>query len=248
MDILVCDDEAEILYFIKDIIESNSNHIVKCFEQGEQLMEYVSKFPNSIDAIFTDIMLSETQTGIDIARRLNSEHPNIPIIFVTGFTVKYIEEIFLDLNPTGFIQKPIQEQSVIHIIKKLERLTRFADKKIKFKCNYQSVVIHTSEIIWVESEGRKSKIITKDNIYVPNIKLSEFEKMLNSSFVRCHQSFIVNMNYIDHIIKRQIFIKSGISKDIDNMIKIPISVGRKYAEETQKKYLEFLSLSVKGEV
>jgi len=58
--------------------------------------------------------------------------------------------------------------------------------------------IALKDVVYFESNKRLVDIIyncrTKDTIYM---KLNELEKMLPNYFVRCHQSYIVNLKRID---------------------------------------------------
>ena len=58
--------------------------------------------------------------------------------------------------------------------------------------------IELKDVIYFESNKRLVNIIykskVKDTIYM---KLNELEKMLPNYFVRCHQSYIVNLKRID---------------------------------------------------
>ncbi len=60
--------------------------------------------------------------------------------------------------------------------------------------------IATSDILYLEAENRKAKIVTNHKEGYHKLNLSEIEYLLPSEqFLRCHRSFIVNVNQIAEI-------------------------------------------------
>ena len=52
------------------------------------------------------------------------------------------------------------------------------------------------DIIYLQSEGRKVKVISRKTSFEYYGKLSEAEKQLSGDFIRIHKSFIVNKEYV----------------------------------------------------
>lgn len=85
--------------------------------------------------------------------------------------------------------------------------------------------INIPDIISVESKGRIAEIITNAGSVNYYKKLGEIEKLLPKQFVRCHQSYIVNMDYVKLIRKKTIYLVNGKT--------IPVSRNR--YDETKKR-------------
>ena len=91
--------------------------------------------------------------------------------------------------------------------------------------------VYLCEIIYIEVLNRKI-IVHKVNENIEFYgKLGEFEKSLNSDFVRCHRAYIVNMRYVLKYDAGNIFLENG--------EKVLMSK-QKYADFV-KKYMEYIS-------
>lgn len=72
MDIAICDDDKNILQYLKQKIEIvlEDNCQITTFENGYDLIEYINSDISNPDIIFIDIDLKD-HLGIDIAKKFN---------------------------------------------------------------------------------------------------------------------------------------------------------------------------------
>ncbi|TLS35394.1 LytTR family DNA-binding domain-containing protein [Pseudalkalibacillus caeni] len=62
------------------------------------------------------------------------------------------------------------------------------------------VPVPFTDVIYIEAKERKTFVITKENVGTHTNTLNEFDFLLpRDSFIRCHRSYIVNVNYIKEI-------------------------------------------------
>ena len=111
-----------------------------------------------------------------------------------------------------------------------EVLQRSVQKRIAVKVKKQHRYLEINDIMYAESDKHVLNIHLKDSRVIQTTeKLSELKKTINSKrFIRCHQSYLVNMDYIKDA--KTDFILS-------NDIRIPIRVrGRKEIIERYHKY------------
>lgn len=87
------------------------------------------------------------------------------------------------------------------------------------------------EIRYLESNSRNVWIYTRQSTDVFPVNLNALEKQLPGNFVRCHKSFIVNMDYIESIANNQINLYSGPT--------IPVAKSRYH--DTKNNILRFWS-------
>lgn len=108
---------------------------------------------------------------------------------------------------------------------------------VKSGCN---VRIYTNDIIYLEIEKKKTKIVTVDNIYYSNEKISVWKNRLNAiSFVCPHSSYIANLDYsIKHTRTLLVLAK----KDLDGNIieKYEISIAPKRQAEIKRLFFYVL--------
>ena len=100
-------------------------------------------------------------------------------------------------------------------------------------CRQHKQMFYPGEICYLESRGHQTFIHLDQKKEVCCDKLSDLEEQMGEQFVRCHQSFLVNMKYIRRIEKESLILENG--------KRIPIS--KKRDLETKERY--FLHLERK---
>lgn len=193
------------------------------------------------DLIFLDINLTDGN-AFDFLEQ--TTHLNFNVIFITAYeqyALQAIKNGAVDyiLKPVDIeeleqaIDKAIQLQSTITTeqvdVIKNQLIDRKKDKIIlRLQEGFQ--VINFNELMYCKSDkGYTTFYLENNKSYIASKPLKEFESQLPSqNFYRTHQSYIVNLKYIDKYDKNgYIFLKSG--------TKIPVSTRRK--EEFVNKLL-----------
>lgn len=196
LGIAVFDDEKIIVDYVGELIKENLDVNAKIYKYTK-LEEFKGDCKKGIlqkiNAIYIDIKI-DSLNGIEIARKIQQENPKIKIIYMTAYS-QYSEAIF-KTKPTYLLLKPIKKEQ---IKKSLERALQEEkqNKSIKtFNIKGKIFNIEVEKIKYIESNKRVVIIYEEDlkrRIYG---KLDEIEEMLSSNFVRCHQSYIVNLEYV----------------------------------------------------
>lgn len=196
LGIAVFDDEKIIVDYVGELIKENLDINAKIYKYTK-LEEFKGDCKKGIlqkiNAIYIDIKI-DSLNGIEIAQRIQQENPKIKIIYMTAYS-QYSEAIF-KTKPTYLLLKPIKKEQ---IKKSLERALQEEkqNKNIKtFNIKGKIFNIEVEKIKYIESNKRVVIIYEEDlkrRIYG---KLDEIEEMLPSNFVRCHQSYIVNLEYV----------------------------------------------------
>lgn len=209
LNIAICDDNKSFLKEFSNLVDSlvKEDHTIKSFSDPKKLQDFINENTNKIDIVITDIKMPEFN-GIQLAKSIKPIHPYIHFIFVTAY-VDFIQEVF-SVNPVYYITKPVQKDKLEEAISLAkERIEQKKANTIKLKKNNTPLQIPIDEILYVESDKRRIIIHTiylEENI---NVKLDELEKELPSYFLRCHKSFLVNMNMIYRISNNKITLFSN---------------------------------------
>ena len=195
LGIAVFDDEKIIVDYVGELIKENLDINAKIYKYTK-LEEFKGDCKKGIlqkiNAIYIDIKI-DSLNGIEIAQKIQQENPKIKIIYMTAYS-QYSEAIF-KTKPTYLLLKPIKKEQ---IKKSLERALQEEkqNKNIKtFNIKGKIFNIEVEKIKYIESNKRVVIIYEEDlkrRIYG---KLDEIEEMLPSNFVRCHQSYIVNLEH-----------------------------------------------------
>lgn len=231
LKIAVCDDEEKIVKTICNMIEKNVNNEVSIdkFYNSFSIMEYYLKgIKKSLDILIIDVELGN-DNGIFIASLIKKEYPNIKIIIVTGH-VNYAEDIF-ETEPSYFLIKPVGEEKLVKALEKsFKEIKVDKQNSISISLKEGIIKIRISEIKYFESQGRYVLIHEKKLTRKVYLKLDDIEKELPLNFLRCHKSYIVNMDYIKEFRSKEILL---FSDDI-------VHVSRPKYGEAKLKFLNYL--------
>lgn len=165
--------------------------------------EGLEKYPD-IALLFIDIPL---ENGMDIVRKLRKRSNKVPIVFVTS-TTEFVVESY-DMEAFGYLMKPIQRTKVCHIMNKFfrgneEYVLKDAKGNEKLKVPLQNIEYFESRntaIILHLANGEQFRTYGK---------LSNIEKELeNKNFLRCHQSYLINMDHISGMAEACFIMDSG---------------------------------------
>ena len=129
MDIAICDDDKNILQYLKQKIEIilEDNCEITTFENGYDLIEYINSDISNPDIIFIDIDLKD-HLGIDIAKKIQQKFNNIKIIFITG-NASYVEDIF-EVETLDYLTKPINEEKLKKALNKAMEVIKVNKEEI----------------------------------------------------------------------------------------------------------------------
>lgn len=195
MRIAICDDEqncindvcAHINFFSNDVGIILEQHI---FYSAEELIKTGLKF----DIAVLDVEM-EGIDGIELGEYLRKANPHIILIYITAHR-KYLDDA-LNLNAVRFFEKPIDSQRFYRGLK--DAIDRIDNSNISFflKDGKTTERISAKDIVYIEIENRKTKIITINKDYHSSEHISFWKENLRGTvFVIPHKSYIVNMNFI----------------------------------------------------
>ena len=110
------DDDPDVLFSMVTALES-SGFIVDSYSSPDIALE---KFkPYYYDLLLLDVRMPG-MTGFELYDEITKLDERVPVIFITAFEVYYeaLKEIYPDLVPSSFIQKPISNDDLVGRIKR----------------------------------------------------------------------------------------------------------------------------------
>ena len=118
--ILIVDDEQDIRTYLSTLLEDQGYTTVRAKDGVEAMQQVQTEIP---DLITLDISMPE-KSGIKFFRDLKSDErwKKIPVIIVTGVSEdfkKFISSRQQVPAPEGFVPKPINQEEILTIVKKL---------------------------------------------------------------------------------------------------------------------------------
>jgi CheY-like chemotaxis protein len=119
--VLIVDDNKDILFSVKESLESDQSYSVECASGGKECLEKMKTIKP--DVILMDIMMPEMD-GFEVVAKIKADEltKNIPVMFLTAKTdklsrgignalsVEYIEKPFDPADLKGRIEKIIKRR------------------------------------------------------------------------------------------------------------------------------------------
>ena len=200
MRIAVCDNMPSVLEEIRQQMESLGYTTgVDYFSDIQMFFEELNN-GEEYDVVLMDIDWQSEKTGIDFAEELHRLSPATQIIYITAYTMDYVEDIFFQKsNLSGFLPKPLKMEQLHKNLEKVKRRNCKSDGKLLIRHKGTMYALVFDEIVCLESQLHKVYITTKDNIYECAERLDQIQERLDERFLRCHKSYSVNMNYIQEL-------------------------------------------------
>lgn len=232
-NIVVFDDNERELNITYDILneflkQENKETEIHTFTVKEEVLDYIKE--NHADVIFLDILVDNKVVGIELAKKINELSEQTHIVFLSGF-LHYATDIY-DTRHIYYVLKSELRQRLPKVFEKIERVSMSEDSGlIHMKKGGKDLILEKKKICYIERDRRVSNLYCDGQTYSVNYKLTDLEEMLaHPDFVRCHNSYIVNLQYVSRLERKMIFLKNG--------IEIPISRSRN--EEVKTQFLEWL--------
>lgn len=210
--IVVCEDEAFQIQLLKKYIDewANKKEIpvnVECYENAAAFLFQWEDKP-AVDILLLDIEMPGNMNGMELAKTLRSQKDNVQIIFVTGVTDFVFEGYSVDA--VSYIIKPVKK----------ERLFEYLDKAYE-RCTKEGRYIIVEEpgmvrkvpirdICYIESIGHDTSICTLSGIFRCKNSMGDMEEVLKEEhFIRIHRSYLVNVERIQSITKKEVVADNG---------------------------------------
>lgn len=177
------------------------------------------------DMILLDIMM-DGMDGMTLARQIRERDQEAAIIFITSNRDYALDGY--DVNALHYLMKPVDAKKLEQLIA-ADYYHRIQTSYFMFESDAGKVRVAIDDIICLETVGRRVAVTLKNNIVYHSGKLANLlTKLPDDIFVRCHQSFAINITNI-YILNHQDAIA------VNGRI-IPIS--RTFSKDVQKAFLK----------
>ncbi len=178
--------------------------------------------------MFIDIEMGGIN-GVEAAEIIREFAPETIIIFVSSHS-SYIFDAFR-IEALHFLVKPIKEKEFSEVFTRAMKKYTATNASVILKWESVRNKISINKISYVEGYRRHLTVHTASGVYEAVGKISEIYEILKPhGFVRVHQGFIVNMNYIKSFNANEVELTDG--------SKVAVSVRKK--QEALKAYDIFI--------
>ena len=196
--IVICDDMELERLLLKDILiqyfeEIQEEVSIIEYSSGEVLVADAEEGYLEGELLFLDIYMDQLN-GMETARKLRALQCRIPIVFLTA-SPDYAVESY-EVQAAGYLLKHYSEEKLKALLNRILKTDMKRRVAIKNKRQYRYP--YTDDIMYIDSDRHTVTLHMEDGSQITTQdKLSEIEKRIGEKrFVRCHQSYLVNMDYI----------------------------------------------------
>lgn len=230
MKIVICEDDLLCVRVLNDHIKqwtSKNGIFVELFVcvSAEQLL-FELEDGLDVDLLFLDIRMDK-MNGIELAYKLRELEYRIQIVFTTD-SPEYVFEGY-NVSALNYLLKPIDYNRCYTILEQAHKLI----------CNENFYLCKTSEflhkilyedMLYIEMISHIAVIHTRNTQYSTRKTIAEIISELDDTlFVRCHKSFIVNIQHIASISKKCVVLSDKSSVDL----------GKTFASDVNERFIKY---------
>ncbi|MDB6023811.1 MAG: multi-sensor hybrid histidine kinase, partial [Verrucomicrobiales bacterium] len=113
--ILLVEDELTLRSLTRDILQRLGYHVFEA-ESGPAAIAFMDK-GSKIDLLFTDMVMPDGVNGFELSKRLRAMHPNLKVLYSTGYSVA-LEGHEAELEEgRNFLQKPYHPRKLAETVR-----------------------------------------------------------------------------------------------------------------------------------
>lgn len=202
LSFVVCDDNKSILDRLVKMLESlfikhNFDAEVSFASiSAEETLNYIKN--NVVNALFLDIDLKSNISGLDLANTIRKFNKQVYIVF-TSAHLEYILMAY-QYKTFDFIPKPITiERLEETFLRMIDDMNVNENKNLFIRLNNGHTMINENSINFIKKDGMKLVFYTDNQIYETYSSFNKISEELPSNFIRCHKSYIANIDKISNI-------------------------------------------------
>lgn len=244
--IAIDDEKAALSQLKKTAVTNKKVEVIAEFTDPlEGLISIAELRPN---IVFLDIDMPE-MSGIYMAEQIIKSYPDTGIVFVTSYD-EYALKAF-ELNALDYLLKPLTQERFNQC---MDKLMQYEDirtdalaihslnnkykesvKRLFIENEGETILVKPDDIYYFEVRDKTVIIKTRTNTYTSSNPLKFFEtKLQNSSFYRCHRSYLINLDRVSRFVY---FSKTRCDAGIDDISDtIPVSKSNINAMQKLLKY------------
>lgn len=211
--IAICDDEKRdrenLLGLVRECESTEEETFcINTYESGEQFLEADFR----PDILFLDIIMDE-KDGIQIGAEVRKRNTNIVIIYVTNISERMAVAIN-QIHSYGYLVKPIAKEELQQVLTeaiKMVQCNSKTDYETFLSEDNTIIKLPVEDIYYFEYVNRKIKIVTREKTYISvKEKIGNIaNRMETYGFAMSHQSFVVNLYYVDKISSQFLIMRNG---------------------------------------
>ncbi|MDE5539477.1 MAG: LytTR family transcriptional regulator DNA-binding domain-containing protein [Bacilli bacterium] len=196
---VIVEDEIEEINHIKSLLDDvvKQDKEVLCFSKIDNELKKEIQNTDVRKVYILDIELGNKVSGISIAKHIRDVDWESEIIFITNHDKMFESAHRTVYKVFDFIEKFHEFDKRLKTDIKAILKANFDNKMFIYKVNNVELSVYYKSILYIfrDTEDRKLIIVTdskNNNTYKVSLTIKEILPLLDSRFVQCHRSCIVN--------------------------------------------------------
>lgn len=195
----IIDTDATSNLQLQHFLEEHADftYLDRARDSREGLNSILKYLPDVVFINLAELAMEYFQMVVELHQYMN----NIPLIIGISKSKEYAYQAIKN----GFFDYWLMPYNEFDIRKTLLRIKKLHPKEVsshticlKSYKDYQ--YLNTDEILYLQADNNATDFIMKDGSVISAFKtLKTFERSLPKNFIRVHQSYILNMNYVSRI-------------------------------------------------
>lgn len=193
LKVAVCEDnEQDLSRLLSCMTASAIPAEYETFSSGEALL--AAHQAGRYDLIFLDIYMNGL-LGIDAAAKIRETDTTVTLIFTTTSTEHALASY--RLNAPKYIEKPVMPEEVAEVLSMAQEKRKTA-AYIRLLTGGEYRDIPVDSVLYFEQQNRAAIVKTLSGVIRTSqtVKFQHIEPLLPKYFLRCHQSYIVNLKHV----------------------------------------------------
>lgn len=232
--ILLCEDDKHEKTRLETFLVKYFNSIQKPYQltSYDKAIDAKEGIVNGAvyDIALLDIIMPD-YTGLELSKDIRENDGDCKIVFITSSKEFAIESY--DVHASDYILKPFIEDKMTAVLDQLIKSIDDEDRDyVVLNSKFGHYKVKHKDVVYLESFKRQVMIhLSNEETITLNGKLDSVEELLcDDRFLRCHKSYLVNMDYIAKLENRQFVFHDG------NVVPIP----KESLNTIKQKYFDYL--------
>lgn len=230
IEIVLVDDEQLQLDYMEKLIRQAAESLeieinMSQYLSGEAFLFALEDNP-TWNLAFLDIEMAELN-GMEVARIVREKAPQLELVFATAYAEYAIEGY--EVQALDYLLKPINLEKITRV------LTRYLEEQpeeaayIIVDIDGLSSRLNLDDMIYAEANSGEVIVVLENQTLNIKMSLADFEKKLDERFVSTHRSYLVNLQFISRLLKKDVALSNGTT--------IPLS--RRRAKDVQSSFIAY---------
>ncbi len=115
--LLLVEDESTVRSSARRLLESHGYRVVEA-RHGVEALRVAEEPGRRFDLVLTDVVMPE-MGGKELVERLRAQHPELKVLFMSGYTERAVAVDGVMPSGTGFVEKPFTVEQLLRRLRKI---------------------------------------------------------------------------------------------------------------------------------